>query len=68
MRICDRTWLRDGHPVPAPIEITISGAEVDEVYNLCPVECELLRSFLNSPGDWTKVKSSPKDKILRLKT
>ena len=68
MKICDRSWQRDGHPVPATIEITITGREVEELYNLCPTEHELLLSFLNSPADWTRVETHPADKVKRLRT
>ena len=69
MKICDRTWRRDGQPVIAPIMVAIEGAEIDEVYHLSATEAEALRSFLNEPRAWRRDDSiiDAAAKVLRLK-
>ena len=67
VKICDRTWKREGTPKPGPVQVTIHGIDIDEIYDLCPEECETLRSFLNSPNEWRRDSPQATKKVLRLK-
>ena len=62
MKICDRTWQRDGVPKPGPIQVVIEGAEIEEVYHLAATECEALREFINAPNNWQRKVPPPTKK------
>lgn len=68
MQVCDRTWARDGQPVPSTVTVTLVGPELEEEYHLTMAEAELVRSFINEPSLWAKKGAGDKVReILSLK-
>ena len=69
MNICDRTWKRDGQPVPATVHVVISGPELDEEWHLSEKESDAVRHFIANPTLWERTTPSKKrgSNILGLK-
>ena len=68
MNICDRTWKRDGQPVPAPVTVIFAGPELEEEWHLSQTESDLVRSFIAEPAKWQRKTAKGKVRqILSLK-